>query len=141
MNIANQERQIMNDGEIVNGIIEHAKTEHAATLENMAKLVHATWRDGMLRQGRPVEPQRLNWGTLAEEDRELDRMIARGIWERLEEKAAQFNLGYDCGTRDAAKTVKRLCENVTADINGLIPQFSDLLIGFLEELPREIKLG
>jgi hypothetical protein len=45
----------MNDSEIANVIIKQAKTQHGATLENMAKLVHATWRDGMLHQGRPVE--------------------------------------------------------------------------------------
>jgi hypothetical protein len=130
MNIANQERQIMNDGEIVNGIIEQAKVEHAATLENIAKLVHATWRDGMLRQGRPVAPQRLNWDTLEEEDRELDRMIARGIWERLEDKASQFNFGYDCAADDVC--------NILYEKRGSFAK-NDLRFVWFDELMQDVE--
>jgi hypothetical protein len=38
--------------------------------------VHAAWRDGMLRQGREVAPERMAWETLTQQDRELDDWIA-----------------------------------------------------------------
>lgn len=38
--------------------------------------VHREWRDGMLGQGREVAPERMNWDTLDQRDRDLDDLIA-----------------------------------------------------------------
>ncbi len=40
------------------------------------RAVHAAWRDGMLRQGREVAPERMTWDTLDQRDRDLDNEIA-----------------------------------------------------------------
>lgn len=39
------------------------------------QLIHRVWRDTMLSQGRPVAPERMQWDTLSEQDRELDAAI------------------------------------------------------------------
>jgi hypothetical protein len=48
------------------------------------KDVHREWRDGMIAQGRTVAPERMNWDTLSEQDKELDERIA----SRLSGKAS-----------------------------------------------------
>lgn len=48
--------------------------EFAAT--QGAKVVHASWRDHMLEQGREVSSERMQFDTLSDQDRELDYHIA-----------------------------------------------------------------
>jgi len=48
-------------------------------LEEIAREIHAAWRDGMLAEGRPVAQDRMTWDTLWEKDRELDRYIAARV--------------------------------------------------------------
>jgi hypothetical protein len=43
--------------------------------ERLAREVHAAWRDGMIAQGREVAPERMEWETLSDHDRDLDRYI------------------------------------------------------------------
>ena len=45
----------------------------------LAQEVHAAWRDGMLSQGREVAAERMQWETLTEEDKKLDRYIAERV--------------------------------------------------------------
>lgn len=45
-------------------------------LNNGAREVHRSWRDNMLHQGRAVSEERMNWETLSEYDKILDRQIA-----------------------------------------------------------------
>jgi len=46
-------------------------------IEILARAIHQEWRDGMvLEQGRKVSPERVQWETMDERDRELDRFIA-----------------------------------------------------------------
>ena len=45
----------------------------------LAQEVHAAWRDGMLAQGRPVSPERMEWDTLSDDDQALDRYIGRRL--------------------------------------------------------------
>jgi len=47
--------------------------------ERLGREVHAAWRDKMLAQGREVAPARLDWDTLEQEDRELDRYIGERL--------------------------------------------------------------
>ena len=54
-----------------------------ATAEALGIEVHAAWRDGMLRQGRAVAPERMTWETLSEQDRELDRELGARLALRL----------------------------------------------------------
>ena len=48
-------------------------------LEQQAQIVHATWRDVMLSQGRVVATERMAWDTLPEQDRHIDRAIALAV--------------------------------------------------------------
>lgn len=45
----------------------------------LAKEVHAAWRDGMLNQGREVAPERMEWDTLSDADKRLDRYIGERL--------------------------------------------------------------
>jgi len=49
-------------------------TSHA-----LAKVVHRSWRDGMLQQKRHVAPERMKWEKLSPEDQALDRCIAEQV--------------------------------------------------------------
>jgi hypothetical protein len=51
--------------------------------EHGGRVVHRAWRDTMLKQGRPVAPERLRWDTLAPADRELDEAIAYEVVARF----------------------------------------------------------
>lgn len=44
--------------------------------ELSGEAVHAAWRDGMIAQGRSVEPERMVWSSLSEQDKQLDDLIA-----------------------------------------------------------------
>jgi hypothetical protein len=48
-------------------------------VETLAQVVHATWRDTMRVQDRDIAPERLDWSTLPERDKEIDRAIARAM--------------------------------------------------------------
>lgn len=54
-----------------------------ANLDDIAREIHAAWRDGMLADKRPVSQDRLSWDTLWEKDRELDRYIAARVTRLL----------------------------------------------------------
>jgi len=49
-------------------------TSHA-----LAKVVHRSWRDGMLQQGRKVAPERMAWDKLSAADQALDTCIAEMV--------------------------------------------------------------
>lgn len=51
--------------------------------ERLAQEVFEAWRDGMLRQGREVPPERREWWTLDERDKELDRYIGERLAKLL----------------------------------------------------------
>jgi hypothetical protein len=51
--------------------------------EHLGREVWAAWRDGMLEQGREVAPERMDWDTLSEQDRALDRYIGERIAKLL----------------------------------------------------------
>lgn len=55
------------------------KPDAGEFLERLAKEVHASWRDGMLKQGRPVSELRMKWETLDRLDHDLDRYIAARV--------------------------------------------------------------
>lgn len=42
-------------------------------------VIWRAWRDGMLRQGREVAPERMSWETLPERDKQLDAEIERAL--------------------------------------------------------------
>lgn len=69
--------------------------------EQLAREVHAAWRDGMLRQRREVAPNRLDWATLSEEDQELDAYIARRMSALVLELCAGAVSGNQAGENDA----------------------------------------
>jgi hypothetical protein len=48
-------------------------------MEQLAQIVHATWRDVMLSQGRVVATERMTWETLPEQDKHIDRAIAFAV--------------------------------------------------------------
>jgi len=49
----------------------------------LAQEVHAAWRDGMLEQGREVAAERMDWETLSEQDKALDRYIGQRLAKLL----------------------------------------------------------
>lgn len=55
------------------------KVRFSARIEDLARVVHKAWRDGMLDQGREVAEARLEWETLSDEDKALDHYIAEQI--------------------------------------------------------------
>lgn len=44
-----------------------------------AEILFIAWRNHMIGQGRDVPEERLNWATLPDQDKELDRLIAEEI--------------------------------------------------------------
>ena len=48
-----------------------------------ARVIHSAWRDAMIGQGREVAEERLEWDTLPEQDRELDKQIAKKLLSRF----------------------------------------------------------
>lgn len=60
-------------------------------VQQLAREVHAAWRDGMLNQRRTVAPDRMNWDTLSFDDQFLDAYIAgrvlRAVFTGLGEEA------------------------------------------------------
>ena len=71
------------------------------TEKTPGQIVHASWRDGMLAQGRSVSHSRMHWHTLTQEDRDLDDSIAaaaRAVPSRLGRDIAEdimIALGHD----------------------------------------------
>jgi hypothetical protein len=51
----------------------------------LAQEVHAAWRDGMQIQGREVAAERMEWDTLSEQDKELDKYIGSRLANLLVE--------------------------------------------------------
>jgi hypothetical protein len=66
------------------GIDQSVSTLTTRALRNQylnlaARVVHDSWRDGMLFQGREVPPRRLSWEVLIPEDRELNLEIGQAV--------------------------------------------------------------
>lgn len=59
-----------------------------ATVDRLAREVHAAWRDGMLQQGREVAHERMTWETLTLEDQMLDASIAGRLYHAITRPAA-----------------------------------------------------
>ncbi len=78
--------------------------------EALGQAVHRSWRDGMLSQGRTVERERLNWETLPERDRVLDRYIAGEVVQALLDAAPAPQPAADEGLREVLELVAQMIE-------------------------------
>jgi hypothetical protein len=63
--------------------------------QRLAQEVFEAWRDGMLRQGREVAPERMNWWTLSKQDQELDEYIGERLARLLIEAMGARNNPWD----------------------------------------------